>query len=381
MKYFSIFCLMTMLIFSSCSHKPSTDSEEGSRTGFSMNFFRNVLEISAKDENVSISPYSAGVALSMLASGAEGETLAELESALNHCRFVREDLGSNDSVIISSANALWMNRNFPAKKTYVKLLSDDFDSYSASLDFSSPGTLDKINQWCSDNTHGRIPKALDELDADMVAVLTNALYFKGLWYYPFNKELTRKDDFHGSLKTSKVEFMEQKQKFEYASFEGNQVVRLPYAEGRYAMTILLPSADIKMSEVTEYITEEGYNQLLSQLRTEDVVVKIPKFKVEKSLLLNSVLQNMGASKVFTRSAELGGITDADVLVSEVNQKTFVEINEKGAEAAAVTTIGVRLTAIRPVEPVYYMTIDRPFFYLISDVENGNILFAGRIMNL
>ena len=117
MKYCSIFCLMTMLIFSSCSHKPSTDSEEGSRTGFSMNFFRNVLEISAKDENVSISPYSAGVALSMLASGAEGETLAELESALNHCRFVREDLGSNDSVIISSANALWMNRNFPAKKT------------------------------------------------------------------------------------------------------------------------------------------------------------------------------------------------------------------------------------------------------------------------
>ena len=175
--------------------------------------------------------------------------------------------------------------------------------------------------------------------------------------------------------------MEQKQKFEYASFEGNQVVRLPYAEGRYAMTILLPSADIKMSEVTEYITEEGYNQLLSQLRTEDVVVRIPKFKVEKSLLLNSVLQNMGASKVFTRSAELGGITDADVLVSEVNQKTFVEINEKGAEAAAVTTIGVRLTAIRPVEPVYYMTIDRPFFYLISDIENGNILFAGRIMNL
>ena len=114
---------------------------------------------------------------------------------------------------------------------------------------------------------------------------------------------------------------------------------------------------------------------------QEVVVRIPKFKVENTLRLNSVLQDMGVDKVFTRSAELGGMTDADVMVSDVNQKTFVEINEQGAEAAAVTTIAVKLTAVRPMEQTFHMTVDRPFYYMISDIDNGRILFIGRIMNL
>lgn len=381
MTYFSILCVLAALLFSSCSQKPSTAVSEGSQTGFSMMFFQKVLENSDKDENVTVSPYSAGVALSMLASGAEGTTLEELETALNRCRFVSEDLASNDSVIVCSSNALWMNRHFPAKKSYVSLLEKDYDAHCQSLDFSSGDALKTINRWCSDNTRGRIPQALDEVDADMVAVLTNALYFKGLWQYPFSEELTRKDVFHGSRKDSRVDFMEQKHKFEYASVDGNQVIRLPYAKGKYAMTILLPSSQINPSSVTEYVTEDGLNQLLNVLSYKEVVLRMPKFKVEKSLLLNSVLQKMGVRRAFTHEAELGGITDADVLVSEVNQKTFVDVNEKGAEAAAITSIGVKLTAIRPAELPCVMTVDRPFFYMISDVENGRILFAGRIMNL
>ena len=158
-------------------------------------------------------------------------------------------------------------------------------------------------------------------------------------------------------------------------------MRLPYASGRYAMTILLPDASVDADNFIKYISEENFNELLSSMIEQEVVVRIPKFKVENTLRLNSVLQDMGVNKVFTRSAELGGMTDADVMVSDVNQKTFVEINEQGAEAAAVTTIAVRLTAARPMEQTFHMTVDRPFYYMISDIDNGRILFIGRIMNL
>lgn len=372
---------MTALTLTSCSPKVSTTLVEGSETGFSLDFFQKAIQRADKDENITVSPYSAGVALSMLASGAEGSTLEELDQALNHCRFINDDLGSNDSVTICSANALWINKLYPPKRTYVDALKKDFDALSQALDFSSPSALDAINSWCSENTNGRIPKALDELDADMVAVLSNALYFKGLWHYPFNPDLTRKDAFKGSKKTSYVDFMELKQKLQYADIQGNQIVRLPYASGRYAMTILLPGASVDADSFIKYISEENYDELLSSMIEQDVVLRLPKFKVENSLRLNSVLRDMGVNKVFTRSAELGRMTDADVMVSDVNQKTFVEINEQGAEAAAVTTIAVKLTAVRPMEQTFHMTVDRPFYYMISDIDNGRILFIGRIMNL
>lgn len=382
MKNVIITAALTAAALVSCGPKYAEPaSTPGSEIAYSMSFIRHVAANVDKDENLVISPYSAGVALSMLAEGAEGQTKEEFNKALNDCLFKAEDLGGNDTVIVNSVNSLWVDDNFSIRNRYLFLLDKDYDALATTLNFSDPSTVQAINNWCSEHTNGKIKDIIDRLGAGDVMVLANALYFNAPWLNPFDANLTAKADFNGSKGQTKVDMMTRKGYMNYAEFQGCQLVELPYEGGRYSMFVLLPSEGMDINEAVEYLSEDLYNEAMKTLEPKEVLLRMPKAKIETSLLLNETLQSMGIKSAFTSAADFKGISEMGPLVlDQVKQKCYVEISEKGTEAAAVTVAQIRLTSARPSSYVK-MTVDRPYIFFIVDTQNSNVMFAGRVMNL
>ena len=159
------------------------------------------------------------------------------------------------------------------------------------------------------------------------------------------------------------------------------MVELPYEGERYSMYVVLPSKDMGVNKLMSYVNETMYEQAMSMLNSQKVRLTMPKLHLETSLILNETLQNMGLKTAFTAAADFKGIAEMGPLViDQVKQKCYIDVSEKGTEAAAVTSIGIRLTSARP-ENVVTMNVDRPFVFFIADRNDGNILFAGRIVNL
>lgn len=356
---------------------------EGSETGFALSFFRSVNEIVEYDKNYVISPYSAGVALSMLAEGAEGQTSVEFDDALNNCMFRAIDLGGNDTVVVKSANSLWLDDNFSVRNRYVGLLQKDFDAFVDVLPFSDPATVKAINNWCSENTNGKIDNIIDKLRPDMVMVLANALYFNAPWVKAFAPEATKEAVFHGLAGDTKVQMMNTKSTFRYAEYMGCQMVELPYEGGRYAMYVVLPPRNWDANSIIPHIGESVYDAAMNMVSDREVVLRMPKVKLETSLILNEAIQKMGVKSAFTSAADFKGISAMGPLVlDQVKQKCYIDIAEKGTEAAAVTVAQIRLTAARPgAQTAAVMTVDRPYLFFIADHETSNILFAGKVVNL
>jgi serpin B len=356
---------------------------EGSETGFALSFFRSVNEIVEYDKNYVISPYSAVVALSILAEGAEGQTRVEFDDALNNCMFRAIDLGGNDTVVVKSANSLWLDDNFSVRNRYVGLLQKDFDAFVDVLPFSDPATVKAINNWCSENTNGKIDNIIDKLRPDMVMVLANALYFNAPWVKAFAPEATKEAVFHGLAGDTKVQMMNTKSTFRYAEYMGCQMVELPYEGGRYAMYVVLPPRNWDANSIIPHIGESVYDAAMNMLSDREVVLRMPKVKLETSLILNEAIQKMGVKSAFTSAADFKGISAMGPLVlDQVKQKCYIDIAEKGTEAAAVTVAQIRLTAARPgAQTAAVMTVDRPYLFFIADHETSNILFAGKVVNL
>ena len=364
-----------------CSPKPiQTTSEQGSELGFCVNFLRHSFLNSGEKENLTVSPYSAGVAMSMLAEGASGQTKAELEKSLNGVLFRKADLGYDDTVKVTSANSVWMDKDFAVKKDYVSRLEETYDAKATSLDFQDPATVGTINEWCAEHTDGMIKGIVGKLDPQMKMILANALYFESEWHKPFNAGLTKPGVFHGAKGDSEITFMHKSETYGYVEYYGNQLVELPYKNGRYSMYVLLPSEKMDMEDVIMYMYEYSVKEVLEQLQPRKVNLKMPKFKVETETSLVKTFQAMGVKTAFTSEADLSPIAKGPLAVSDVLQKSVVEVNEKGTKAAAVTAVMVGLTSAR-TEPPANMYVDRPFIYLIADMDAGRILFAGKVMNL
>ena len=373
--------VVAMAAMVSCGTEPEAPSQ-GSRTGFALSFFKNVNAIVEKGENVVVSPYSAGVALSMLAEGAEGETRAEFDNALNGCIFKAEDLGNNDTITVKSSNSVWVDNNFSIRNSYTNLLEKDFDAFIDALSFADPATVKAINDWCAENTNGKIDEIIDRLDPGAVMVLVNALYFNAPWEDEFSPENTYETDFHGQTKNSKVKMMSRNGRMNYAEYYGCQMVELPYAGGRYSMIVILPPAGMDADAMMQYLGESVYDMAMGMFQPRQVKFKMPKAKIETSLILNQALKNMGIKSAFTSAADFKGIAAMGPLVlDQVKQKCYIDISEKGTEAAAVTSAQIRLTSMRPEPDTVEMTVDRPYLFVINDKTNDNILFAGKIVDL
>ena len=355
---------------------------EASQVGFAVSFFKNVNACEPKASNVVVSPYSAAVALSMLAEGAQGQTREEFDKALQNILYKAEELSDNEEIVVKSANSVWIDDNFSPRNRYVSLLQKEYKAFIDVENFASPVAIKAINNWCSENTEGKITEIIDRLDPGNVMVLINALYFNASWENEFDPSLTSDQMFHGLSKDSMVRMMSSKGYYMYAEHQDYQVIQLPYEGLKYAMYVMLPPEGSDINKLISRMDDSAYHAAMDMLSQQEVRFFMPRFKVETSMLLNAPLQNMGIKTAFTSGADFSGIAEMGPLVLDlVKQKCYIDVTEKGTEAAAVTSAQIRLTSARPVAKTPVMRVDRPFIFVIADGESRNILFAGKIVNL
>ena len=371
--------LAAVFMMCSCGQPQYVKPTESSQKGFALSFFSNVVAAAEPGENLVVSPYSAGVALSMVAEGAEGQTREEFDRALNGCLFKVVDLGNNDTVTVKSANSVWITDDFSVRNRFVGLLEKDFKAEVVNLNFADPATVRAINNWCSEHTEGRITEIVDRLSPGMVMLLLNALYFNAPWADAFPVENTKPAAFHSVAGEVQVPVMTKTDRMNYAEYQGAQMVEIPYEGERYAMYVVLPPVGMSPDKMITYVNEGLYDQAMSMMNPAKVRLTMPKLQLETTMVLNKALQNMGIRTAFTSAANFKGIAEMGPLVlDQVKQKCYIDVSEKGTEAAAVTSVGIRLTSARP-ETNVTMNVDRPYIFFIADRADGNILFAGRIM--
>ena len=245
------------------------------------------------------------------------------------------------------------------------------------MDFSASSAIDRINHWVSDKTQAKITKILNQIDPLSVMFIINAIYFKGTWTHQFDPQKTHAGVFYQETSSSLTcDMMHQEKRMAYLETEILQAVSLPYGDSLFYMTIFLPKEGYTVNSIMSQLTQSQWNQWLSQFNSDSVNLTMPKFKMEYEIKLNDVLQSMGMIAAFNPDqANFSGISDQDIYISEVRHKSMVDVNEEGTVAAAVTIIDFRLTSVGTVK---YMTINRPFVFMIHNKQTGTILFMGKI---
>lgn len=366
----------------------------GRTSDFAFDFFKTLQTTQPEANNLFVSPLSLHMALGMLLNGADGETAAEIRSALKvegiddlelnqAYKALQEGLPKVDpQVQLSLANSVWCKKDFQVHSSFIKVLKDWFNADAATLEFNDAG-LNRINQWASDKTNGKIKKVIEEFGADDVMLLMNALYFKGDWKHKFDLENTTDGSFKllaGGQK--QVKMMKLNASLKLAQTSDFSAVELPYANGKYNFTLLLPHENKSALEVAKGLTTQSWESLNSGLfRDELVSLQLPKFTLDYDVQLKSTLQKMGIERAFSSSSDFLKISNDDRLrVSRVKQNTYLGLDEEGTEAAAVTTIVMELTSAPSSSAYIPIVADRPFLFVISEKTSNTVLFMGRITN-
>lgn len=366
-------------------------------TRFSFKLFQDLLAQTPR-ENLFLSPLSLSIALSMLYNGASGQTQQEIAQALAYQGLSAEAINqgnltlrkrlqnTGNGVEILIANALWGKEGLQFKSAFQSQNKAFYDAQLELLNFGTPAAVARINKWASDNTRGLIPKVVEQIDPQTILLLMNAIYFKGNWSDPFEASNTKPQTFHKADGTSlEHPMMSRYAKWRYAhnSEQGFQVASLPYGEDeRTEMLVFLPDPGKSLEQWSEQLNEANWNSWLSSLRSREGRVVLPKFKLKTMLNLNDNLRRLGMSKAFLDGeAELDQLLESSGLrpfVSQVKQDAYVDVNEKGTEAAAVTTVTVGATSVQLPQEPFELVLDRPFAYLIYDRETQSILFMGAL---
>ena len=355
----------------------------GGREGVAIDLLRIVSAKAGPEENVVVSPHGVGVALSMLQEGAGGDTWTAIGKALRSQRYADQPFYTDSLNIVESANSVWIRDGFSVYDDYKNVLSESYRAQVEVRDFSSPELPKEINRWCSLQTRGRIPSIIGKVDPLTVMYLINALYFKAPWQYPFSESSTMPEKFYGAGGTEIAQLMHRSAKFGYVEKGGCQIALLPYKGWNYGMLVVLPSVGSSPDKVLSQATFADWREVRESLSYDNkVILSLPKFRLEQSHLLNSAISEMGAGEIFSPLANLSRISREQLSVSQVLQKCFIEVGEKGTEAAAVTAVAVGLTSAAPVvsNPVV-MRVDRPFLFAIVDMRDFDILFAGKIASV
>ncbi len=354
----------------------STPSINMEKAEFSIDFLKTAIAYQPKG-NVILSPYSAGVAFSMLNDGARGTTHDGLRKALRYSSYYGDFMDCDSLNIVKSANSVWLNKGFVADKNYISRLENGYNAQTFAADKGDPFTAEAVNTWCALNTEGLIQEILDQIPADVRMMLLNALYFKAAWVYPFDPQVTTEGTFYGESGQTQVKYMQTQARFEYVEFPGYKVVSLPYKNWKYAMMIVLPD---DIDAAVEDLTADKYNYLFAHLdKDAKVRVVLPRFKLETTKVLNDLFSSMGAGQAFTSAADFSGITGEPIFVSKALQKCVLEVNEEGSEAAAVTAILMGRTAVP--ERVEEIIVNKPFFFAIYNPRTREILFEGKIADI
>ena len=360
---------------------------------FGLEMLNTILENEDK-ANVLISPASISLALGMAYNGAESSTKEAFESLLDYEGLSRDEVNEITQELIHTlvtnvkdntleiANSVWYHQDFPVYQSFIDLNTLYFDAEVKELDFSNPSTVDKINKWVADNTHDKIKEIINGLSPDARMVLINALYFNCLWEIEFDKEESAEEYFYNEngSQYGLVTMMKTESEFNYASNDNFTAVELPYKNGKFSMHLFLPKGQKTVDELISELDGDSWNAWLeSYQKTEDVQVIMPKFKFDYEREMGPDLISMGLEEAFTNSADFSGISEIDLFISRVIHKTYIDVNEEGTEAAAVTAIVFETTSVGPGGGPIIVRFDKPFLFAITEKSSKSIVFIGKMM--
>lgn len=354
-------------------------------------FALNLFQKTAGMDSHVVSPLSVTYLMSMLADGADGATRTEMLKALGWegvkmedvdalCRLLLDKSGRLDhSTTINIANYIALNREHELRSDYVSAVKQNYKAGVESLDFTSAKTTDIINGWCRKQTDGMIPKIIDRVEPSAALYAMNAIFFNGSWAEKFRKADTREEAFRGYTRDMKrVQMMHQRTELQYVETDSFQAVTLPYGNGSYDMTVLLPKNALTAADVMASLTAEKLGALRYQMDNCIVDLKLPRFTTEYQTDLNDIISSLGAPSMFTPSADFSRMSGSPLYVSKMLQKAKIEVTEEGTKAAAVTAAIMVMTSLNPAEPRHVsFHADHSFAYYITQRGSGAVLFIGQ----
>lgn len=354
--------------------------------GFGFELMRNVLAEDGRP-NVVLSPFSASMALGMTLNGAAGGTFDAMSSALGFDDMTQSEINDSYAGLIDLlteldpdvkfeiANAIWANEDVPFHDAFMQAVEAAFAARIESSDFTDPATLTAINAWVDDSTGGFIDRILEELDPALAMLLLNAIYFDGAWTTRFDPADTRRESFRtaggGQVEVDMMSLADVD--LPLGSTATASAVELPYGGGAYSMVIALPHGSLE--DFFASLDEDSWNELIDALGTVEVDrVVIPKFTLSYDTFLNDALRAMGMDVAFRPGADFTNLSPIGdhMCIDFVRQKTFIEVDERGTRAAAVTAVGVGVVSFTG------LIVDRPFAFAIRERLSGTILFMGAV---
>jgi len=360
---------------------------------FGFELFQNIYNYETEYQNIMVSPLSVSLALAMTYNGADGETKTAMEKTLKIHGLTPEDINSTyrylvealksldpDTVLLEIANAIFYREDFNVENDFVTINQHYYNAEVTPLDFGEEeAALETINGWVADHTNQKIKTILDRITRDHVMFLLNAIYFKGIWQKEFNKKGTEKLPFYlenGSV--IQTETMQRLDTLPYMSNDLFSAIQLSYGKGNYNMFVFLPEAERTLEDVIDQMNDENWNMWMDSFQEiESVDIKLPRFKYKYEIKLNDVLSEMGMEIAFTNEADFTGINpEGGLRIDYVKHKSFIEVNEEGTEAAAVTIVAIERSSVGP-EKVYFH-VNRPFMYVITEKDTRAILFMGTV---
>lgn len=355
---------------------------------FSWDLFVRSLE---EEGNVLVSPASVYLALAMTMNGARGDTLEAMENVLKTGSMDLETVNSQarnwtallreetEKTVTTVANSIWLRLGYNVSTDFLQANAEYFDAGAMGLDFSDEKSVDVINGWVEENTNGAIDEIIDEIDPQTMMYLINAIYFKSEWEEKFCGEDTDTGTFYGLDGTMEVTYMHRTGEMEYLDWNGYRGVVLPYESQGYEFFAILPEEGQDLIAALDEEGPEFLAEILEQGKDENVTLTLPKFEMNYEKKLDQYLKDMGMAVAFSGQADFSGMNEAgisELFIGEVLHKTFMRADEEGTEAAAVTSVDIRLTAV-PEEGIL-LSFDRPFLFGIWNSQTKTLLFIGRM---
>ncbi|MFW6351305.1 MAG: serpin family protein, partial [Bacteroidota bacterium] len=337
-------------------------------------------------------PLSASIALTMLLNGADNETYNQIKEMLDYdenmtieeineayMSLVPQLINADEKVTTTIANAVFYRMNFSFRQSFLDQLINNFDAHAESLDFNNPQAVNTINEWAGDQTNGKIDKVIEAIDPLTVMFIMNALYFKGDWTNQFDASSTTSLPFYFDNNTQEdVETMTGEIPAKTFGTNEFSALELPYGRKNFSMVLIKPQHTLNefYNNFDDQIWQEITESFQNQENWVPVQVQLPKFSFEYEKTLNKILEEMGMVDAFSEAlADLSGISEEELYVSFVKQNTFIDVNEEGTEAAAVTTIGINTESVGPV-----FFANKPFIFAIRERTTNTLLFMGSVEN-
>ena len=374
--------------------RPLTTAERSTVSSANDFAFRafEALRGQAPADNLCLSPLSVSAALTMAYNGADGSTKADMKQTLGFEPLADADInasfqsifallgGLDPQVTFTTGNSIWYGQQYQLQAPFVQANQQYFGATVQPVNFASATAKDLINGWVNTQTRGKIPTIVDATTPSDVLYLLNALYFKGTWTYRFDPQDTRPGPFYGDNGTTvSKDFMSLKTGRYHRYRDAQQlVVDLPYGNRRFSMALVVPQGQSTLASVAGRLSRSQLNTWLTAADSTGQELRLPKFRLEYEKSLNGVLTQLGMGVAFSGQADFSRMLaggSRGLSISEVKHKTFLEVNEEGTEAAAVTSVGIVTTSL-PQATV----IDRPFLFLVREKSTGTILFIGQLTN-